>query len=229
VNLVISPHFDDAVLSAGAWLTRHPGATVATVFSGLPGEGVVAHEWDFNGGFTTGNDAATGRRAEDAGALELLQADQVVLGFLDGPYRPMTGRIHESEDIYNGDIHAAITTSLRQLLEGLRPRRCYFPLGALHEDHHIASNAAVAAILEADLPAIAYTDLPYAFSFPDFPAQRIAELQGMGCRVTEYPTMLGDYLLKREAVSCYQSQLGLVGTDGCFDEGAERFYRVVLR
>ena len=34
--VVVSPHPDDAVLSCGQFLARHPGTTVITVFCGQP-------------------------------------------------------------------------------------------------------------------------------------------------------------------------------------------------
>ena len=39
--LVISPHFDDAVMSCGYWIQRHRGAIVATVWSGYQQKAVA--------------------------------------------------------------------------------------------------------------------------------------------------------------------------------------------
>jgi hypothetical protein len=85
VNVVLSPHLDDAVLSTGMWLTNHPGSTVVTVCAGLPGPGIPASNWDKAGGFQDADEAVLARRQEDEAALQVLHADQYLLGFLDGP------------------------------------------------------------------------------------------------------------------------------------------------
>ena len=60
-TLVISPHFDDAVLSCGHWLHMNPGAVVATVCSGKPERGSPASKWDAR--FGTADQAIEERRA----------------------------------------------------------------------------------------------------------------------------------------------------------------------
>src|SRR5580692_19322 len=114
--LVISPHFDDAVLSTGFWLSQHTRATVATVFSGSPGLGVPASKWDISGGFESGNDAALGRRAEDERALHYLGSDQRCLGFLDDPYRTAE-RYHESDFGSGSEIRGSVADALHRLIE----------------------------------------------------------------------------------------------------------------
>src|SRR5580658_10141715 len=70
--LVLSPHYDDAVLSCGAWLSSHPGSVVATVCTGRPGPGIGPHQWDGTSGFPSGDAAAMVRQGEDAAALAVL-------------------------------------------------------------------------------------------------------------------------------------------------------------
>jgi LmbE family N-acetylglucosaminyl deacetylase len=224
VFLVLSPHFDDAVLSVGAWLSRHPGTTVATVCSGLPGEGISAHGWDAGSGFSSGNDATLGRRREDANALATLKAEQRMLGFLDGPYRTH-GKYHESESGHTA-MYEALVQAITHLLEEIQPDRLLFPLGWGHDDHRITSDAAVTVVREVGTPAIAYAELPYAVADPAFAAIRIGQLQDAGLKVIDYPTPTGDLDLKRMAWNCYPSQHIHLDTSGCFSPSSERLYRI---
>jgi LmbE family N-acetylglucosaminyl deacetylase len=76
--VVISPHLDDAVLSAYAVLTAGLPATVVTVFAGVPAPG-PASPWDRASGFADARDAALARRAEDVAALDALGVAHVHL------------------------------------------------------------------------------------------------------------------------------------------------------
>jgi hypothetical protein len=49
--LVISPHLDDAILSAGQFLVGRPHVTVATVFAGTPPTTDVLTSYDRSCGF----------------------------------------------------------------------------------------------------------------------------------------------------------------------------------
>ncbi|MHB8342306.1 MAG: hypothetical protein ACYDB7_14230 [Mycobacteriales bacterium] len=60
--VVVSPHFDDAVLGCGQLLAGHPGATVVTVMGGqrLAGWDRLT-PWDALGGFRPGDDVVAAR------------------------------------------------------------------------------------------------------------------------------------------------------------------------
>ena len=77
---MISPHFDDAVFSAGAWLMRHPGTVVATVCAQSPGVNAI-EGWDRDHGFENGDQAIRVRTEEDLKALTHLGAEQICLRF----------------------------------------------------------------------------------------------------------------------------------------------------
>src|SRR4051812_33085440 len=84
--VVISPHLDDAVFSCGEWLAGHPGATVVTVFAGVPTVGDRLTEWDARCGFGSAAEAVMVRRDEDRRAQALVEADAVWLDFTDSQY-----------------------------------------------------------------------------------------------------------------------------------------------
>ena len=66
--VVVSPHFDDAVLGASDVLGTYPGSTVITLVAGWPPEyPAEATDWDACGGFKAGDDVVAARRKEDVG------------------------------------------------------------------------------------------------------------------------------------------------------------------
>jgi LmbE family N-acetylglucosaminyl deacetylase len=138
VTLVISPHYDDAVMSCGHWLHMNPGAIVATVCSGLAGPGISAGAWDKGSGFTTADQATAARQAEDLAALRVLDAKQCPpLGFLDREYQ------------YPARTLAGLEVSIGAFLDVLKPDRCLVPLGVKHPDHIQTARPAVALWLPA--------------------------------------------------------------------------------
>jgi LmbE family N-acetylglucosaminyl deacetylase len=188
-------------MSCGELIERKPGTIVVTVCSGRPGEGVYAEQWDANSGFLTGDEAAETRRQEDLSALDLLGAMQCCLGFLDDPYREKTGRVHEAQDACH-DIAQAIA----ELLDRFRPDVCLFPLGLGPggDAHETTSNAAVAALgARPWCEAIAYADLPYAFTYESRVAKRLSQL---GKNWKPLPVTPKSSSVKRAAVLCYTSQ-----------------------
>ena len=119
--LVLSPHFDDAVMSCGELIGSCPGTVVATVCSASPGVDVPASpEWDALAGFDTAEDAVLGRREEDRRALATLGAVQAGLGWVDELYRRSFGW---------EKVLAGVVSSIGALLDELRPRCCFFPIG----------------------------------------------------------------------------------------------------
>jgi LmbE family N-acetylglucosaminyl deacetylase len=155
MTLVISTHYDDAVISCAHWLVMNPGAVVATVCSGRAGSGVVAGDWDKVSGFTTADEAMSTRQAEDLAALAALGAEQhPALGFLDLQYRCPT------------DSLAGLEPAIGALLDEVRPERLLLPLGVKHPDHILTGRASRGALVARNsIEAVVYADLPYRFLF----------------------------------------------------------------
>ena len=82
---VVSPHFDDAVLSCGHLLAMAGGTKVVTVFTA--GQSPVLLPWDRAAGFARGDDVMAARAAEDRAALALVGATPHHMGFHDSLYR----------------------------------------------------------------------------------------------------------------------------------------------
>ncbi len=231
--VVLSPHFDDAVLSCGGWLEANPGAYVATVCSGSPGAGVPADpEWDALAGFGGADSAAAVRLVEDREALTILGAHQVGLGFLDGAYKSVAGRPHQDPGV-EGPFGPALVRSISQLFDELTPTTCLFPLGLLHPDHRVTRRAALEVLSRHDsIDALGYLDLPYGIAFGEAAQELQDRLYPHGADVVvtaeATPTRA---IRKRRAVECYRSQLPLLHASfgdrlaESFDPGAERLLR----
>jgi LmbE family N-acetylglucosaminyl deacetylase len=150
--IVLSPHFDDAVLSAWSVL-RGPGdVTVVNVCTGTPAAGRLGR-WDrVTGGADVGEDGRAFvrvRAAEDTEALALAGRAAVGLGLLDGQYRD----------------HPLDSGELRRRIEAAVPAASalHAPAGlGLHADHLVVREAAVALARAARLPLWLYADQPYA-------------------------------------------------------------------
>ncbi len=143
MTVVLSTHFDDAVLSCYSVLGS--ATTVVTVLAGVPREGVLG-EWDEEGGATTSRERVLERREEDRQALALSGSSYLHLDF------------HEEQH-----VGAANSPTIANLAEGLRPivgpaDLVYAPAGILNNEHKWVRDAALA--LRPD--AILYADLPYA-------------------------------------------------------------------
>jgi LmbE family N-acetylglucosaminyl deacetylase len=150
-QLVVSTHFDDAVLSLSHLLqSAGSRATVVTVCGGAPPAGPPVSEWDEASGFVSGREAARLRAREDVCACAVTGARRVLLRHLDEPYRerPLTA--------------GAIRSAIERLLDPGDVLWIPAAIGA-HPDHVDVRTALLP--LAARLPPArlrVYADLPYA-------------------------------------------------------------------
>jgi DNA-binding response OmpR family regulator/LmbE family N-acetylglucosaminyl deacetylase len=149
--VVVSPHFDDAVLSAAGWIIRSAGqAAVVTVLGGVPPEDVAPSDWDRLCGFRSAAEAARVRAGEDVEACQVLGADSVHLSHLDGPYA-------KDDDL----------TGLTDFIRAIPPdSRILVPAGVGGNPDHVRVRDAALRTLAArpDQVIGLYADLPYAAS-----------------------------------------------------------------
>lgn len=95
--VAVSPHLDDAALSASVRL-HGVGATVLTVFAGMPTPGLTASLWDRVTGASSSAERQAERLAEDAMVMSLLSArgsylDEREMQYRQGEPAPDTGRL----------------------------------------------------------------------------------------------------------------------------------------
>jgi LmbE family N-acetylglucosaminyl deacetylase len=203
--LVISPHLDDAVLSAGGRVAAGPGAVVVTVFAGRPAAPAGLTPWDADCGFAPGEDVVGRRRREDRRALARLGARPHWLEFTDSQYGA-------------SPAPAAVAAALSGVVSRERPRRVLFPLGLFHSDHRLVSDAVLALLpLHPRIEWEAYEDVPYR-TLPGLVDEAVERLRRRGLvplrRVGSAPPPV-----KRRAVACYRSQLRGLGTTGRLGHG----------
>ncbi len=139
MNVVVSPHLDDAVLSA--WLvldSKQP--RVVTCFAGLPDD-------------TGGAGLVHARRRENAAALAALGCEDVPLDLLDRRYRP---------NVPQAEVTRELAAALLPTLDGAVD--VWMPVGlGRHADHVTARKATVQALRAIPVcRGHAYADLPYA-------------------------------------------------------------------
>jgi GlcNAc-PI de-N-acetylase len=147
-TVILSPHFDDAVLSCWDLLAGAGEVLVVNVFAGEPPAGALGW-WDRLAGASDSAAAVRTRIEEDRQALALAGRRTVNLPFLDSQYR--------QDDQAPGEIVEA----LRGVLAA--NARIYAPagLGDHHRDHTAVRDAALALHAQGANVAL-YADLPHA-------------------------------------------------------------------
>jgi LmbE family N-acetylglucosaminyl deacetylase len=199
--LVVSPHLDDAVMSCGALLLAHPGATVVTMFAASPAEySDPLNEHDQDCGFRPGDDTMAVRRDEDVRALEAVGARARRLELCQHSHIARLDPIA---------VPPGAVDALTGAIAEAAPTAVVAPLGLLHPDHQ-ACHATALAVREraGDLPWLWYSDLPYAY-IPRVLAARFRALHAHRITATPAcPAVSHDFDAKWRAFGRYATQVG---------------------
>ncbi|HTI24127.1 MAG TPA: PIG-L family deacetylase [Kutzneria sp.] len=210
--LAISPHLDDAVLSAGARLHDLAAdgheVVVLTLFAGFPSPpySPLAHELHELWGL--GNDPVGARRREDEAALAQLGVTARHAGFLDAVYRPgRSGWQATDECADDALVRAKLAVAVRDALAP--PPDLVLTAAGIggHIDHVLTRDAVLAECRDAAVPVELWQDLPYAGTTSAVP--RLAP----GVRLAAgRPVVASEpaWRAKTAAVRCYTSQLGML-------------------
>jgi len=212
--LVVSPHFDDAVLGAAHVLSSYPGSTVLTVFGGRPsGYPDPPTDWDSCGGFKTGDDIVAFRREEDRAAAASLGAHSKWLEFVDHQYLEPGDRARASD----------VAPVLTEAVSSQGATAVFVPMGLANPDHDVTHDAAMMARAnlagsDAEPTWFCYEDHGYKH-LPGILAWRVARL--FRSKVWPTPAVVpvnADMGKKRAAIACYKSQLGPLERDHVLSE-----------
>ncbi len=148
-ELVLSPHWDDAVLDCWGLLSSDRALSVVNVFAGVPTPGGIRGAWDAITGARDSAERARERIAEDAGALARAGRTATALDFLDAQYRPPP-RAPRLED-----LDRALAGSVQ------RAARVYVPAGLGGHPDHMLVRRYGRMLSRAGMPVTLYADLPY--------------------------------------------------------------------
>lgn len=213
--LLISPHFDDAVLSAGQFMAERPDADVVTVFAGVPLTPDNVHTpYDEKCGFDNARDAVGARTRENDNALALLQANPINFEFPDSQYDTgLANSVH---------VHD-IVTKLQEIVDDINYEFIMAPIGLGHPDHIKVTDAIVN--LKTSCPVYLWEDLPLRVVEPQTVAPRLETLGLTLDKLWQTGTTDTKIAKKIRALSCYKSQIGTGILDPYLMYVPERFWK----
>jgi LmbE family N-acetylglucosaminyl deacetylase len=183
-TLILSPHFDDAVLSCWHLLEGASEVAVVNVFGGVP-PADAAGWWDLTGGMCSSSEVVARRRSEDRAALALAGRKAINLNFLDYQYRdgpqPIEPVLHSLRGLLTADTSLSTPAALAApLSEGADPN----VWGRRPHPDHVLVRAAALALHAEGCPVMLYADLPHA-SAHGLPGWVTGHLDGTGAPVAE--------------------------------------------
>ena len=226
--IYISPHLDDAVLSAGGLI--HDQARdgnhveIWTLVCGFPPESELtpfAQLLHFQWGFTSAEETVRSRRAEDERAASIVGARAVHFDIPDCIYR----RGPDGEALYpmnvfipphpaEADLPAKMTAILRERLQPEDVLVCPLGIGG-HADHLLVRQA----VEGLNRPLWYYADVPYVLNHPEAlaPSTRLmmaerrdvsngglaAWVQGIAAYESQISTLFESPLKMKEAIETY--------------------------
>ncbi|GAA1717661.1 hypothetical protein GCM10009745_78030 [Kribbella yunnanensis] len=206
--LVVSPHLDDAVLSAGATIAALTGqgvdVTVCTVFAGAATPPYSEFARQFHAMCGLGDDAVARRRQEDLEATEILGARSLHLPFLDSIYRQ--DEIGSFAALFEAPTDAVLVEQIAQAIHksfGDEWPAELWTCAAFgdHVDHRITREAVARVAREHNLKLVLWEDFPYA-------AGQAYSADGQPATV---PAVTPAHLQQKlEAVARYPSQLAML-------------------
>lgn len=208
MNIFISAHLDDAVLSCGQTIAAMQPARVITIFSGMPKNKHRLSDYDKKTGFKTSEEAVNTRKAEDRIAQSILGSDFIHLDFKDHQYnQPST--------------FSDIVDTVREYVNDAD--RLFFPLGLLHPDHETAHKVGLEIMsLSENIPEYyIYEDLPHRVLWPQETINKLSEYN------LEYARMNNaEKYHKIRALMAYKSQINTGDLDIDYCLVPERFWRL---
>lgn len=211
--IFISPHMDDAVLSAGGLIydLARSGARVETwtLTCGFPPEGDIsplAQVLHFQWGFSSAEETVRLRRAEDARAAQAVGAEAIHFDFLDCIYRRgrdgewLYGDVFVPLHAQDADLPAQITAALAARLQPEDVVACPLAIGG-HVDHVTVRRA----VEELGRPLVYFADVPYLL---DHPGELERSTMQMQAGVKEVSS--AGLVAWQDGIAAYESQIPML-------------------
>ena len=208
--IYISPHLDDAVLSAGGLIYEQTSAgmdvEIWTLLCGFPPNeefSPFAQVLHYIWGIPAAAEGISARRTEDVKAAGIVGAKTVHFDFLDCIYR----RGKNGDWLYSNvfvppheddeDLPARMAESISARLQPTDQLVCQFGLGS-HLDHVLVRRA----VEMIQRPIFYDVDIPYLFKAPDELASKTAGMKAKTHRITD--SGLRSW---QDAIAAYESQV----------------------
>jgi LmbE family N-acetylglucosaminyl deacetylase len=224
-HIYLAPHLDDAVLSCGGAIHRRTTAgntvVIITIFAGEPDSHLSDLALEQHTYWGDPPRPMALRRAEDAAALTLLNAQARHMDYLDAVFRKDADGnwLYADANALFGDVHAADPMALdggkalADRLDGLilleEPSAVYAPLGAGHHVDHQIVHAVARDLLTRGHRLAFYEDYPYS----EQPGRWEAAIAAAGAEewsVEAISLDAADLTAKVSAVSYYRTQLNIL-------------------
>jgi LmbE family N-acetylglucosaminyl deacetylase len=220
--IYISPHFDDAVLSAGGLIYEQTKSGVPveiwTILAGIPAYSelstfaqVMHHLW----GTSSAEETVRLRRAEDVKAASIVGAKTAHFEFLDCLYRRGKNGDWLYADVYV-PLHEENADMPQQVAEAIESRLLPDDIlaGPLALGSHVDHILVRRGLEMLDHRLLYYADIPYLFNNPDTLSPITAGMRENGYTVTE-----AGLRSWQEAVNAYSSQLSTLydGPEGLLE------------
>ncbi len=240
INLILSPHLDDAVLSLGGLISKENTHTkIINVFSGIP-ETPVSTYWDRICGFSNSTIAMNTRLQEDKIALSMLGISESSIqyfSYLDYQYRKDNAQHNSTE------IKKQIGLEIERYLQKYSKQNIHLfvPMNISHTDHRIVRDAIIDVYEEATFDKnkfslYFYQDMPYTFRV--FLSKRLlspfkqkSSIVDSLCPRDVPPTVREfiklnnrDFSIKEKSIKQYPSQLKAIFSDIYFIFQIERYF-----
>ncbi|MEK9184873.1 MAG: PIG-L family deacetylase [Patescibacteria group bacterium] len=164
--IILSPHFDDAVLSLGGLIAKEKEKIiVATFFTDKPKNKITTY-WDTISGFHNSDQAISDRIMENYNALMPFNVEIVNFGFLDNQYR-------DNKD--NFELKEKIVLDIEKIIDNLPNKDIsiygpsYFGEIITHPDHKLLHDVFIEVAKnrnsDTSLNFFLYEDFPYVERF----------------------------------------------------------------
>ena len=215
VDIILSPHYDDAVLSLGGMIgVRTNQKIIATFFTSDP-RGITPTEWDLASGFSNSLELVKARKQENLRAISHFDNTNLIdYTYSDFQYDTRTSSSSES-------IQEGLTADIQNLLGTYADAKVriygpsYFGPQITHPDHALLHSAFITVAKQNQNPDITfylYEDFPYINRFvhkaPDIDfTQYLSKTDGITVDREIIPLTQIDIAKKKDALHEYSSQI----------------------
>jgi len=211
--IYLSPHLDDASLSAGGWIYEQTQAGIPveiwTIMCGFPPTQELSpfaqalhQQWGMN----SAEEVVSGRRLEDINSANILGATVQYFDFLDCIYRQnkkgewLYAEIFREPRADEDELPKQIANEISLRLKPDDKLICQFSIGK-HVDHILVRRAAEFL----GKPLLYVADIPYFFNSPEQLDPHIVEMKENVEAVSETGIHVWG-----EAVAAYESQISML-------------------